>query len=141
MALFKPMMGNRTALDSQPKQAGYAWFCTDDGTFHIDYVDAEGNVQRKQIQSVTSKSTTVELLAENWTGDANPYYQVVTVNGATKNSKIDLQPTAHQIVALQDEDIALMTENDDGTITVYAIGGKPASDYTMQVLISEVTPV
>lgn len=49
MALFKPMMGNRTALDSQEKHAGYAYFCTDDGTFHIDYVDANGNVQRKQI--------------------------------------------------------------------------------------------
>lgn len=47
--LFKPMMGNRTSLDSQTKQAGYAWFCTDDGTFHIDYTDADGNLQRKQI--------------------------------------------------------------------------------------------
>lgn len=49
MALFKPMIGNHTALDSQEKQAGYAWFCTDDGTFHIDYKDANGNLQRKQI--------------------------------------------------------------------------------------------
>ena len=48
MALFKPMMGNSSALDSQTKQAGYAWFCIDDGSFHIDYVDAEGNLQRKQ---------------------------------------------------------------------------------------------
>lgn len=47
--LFKPMMGNRDSLDSQAKQAGYAWFCTDDGTFHIDYMDADGNLQRKQI--------------------------------------------------------------------------------------------
>ena len=49
MALWKPMMGNSSALDSQPKQAGYAWFCTNDGSFHIDYVDADGNLQRKQI--------------------------------------------------------------------------------------------
>ena len=51
MALFKPMMGNSSALDSQTKQAGYAWFCTDDGSFHIDYVDADGNLQRKQINA------------------------------------------------------------------------------------------
>ena len=51
MALFKPMMGNSSALDSQPKQAGYAWFCVDDGSFHIDYVDAGGNLQRKQINA------------------------------------------------------------------------------------------
>lgn len=49
MALFKPMMGNSSALDSQAKQAGYAWFCTDDGSFHIDYIDRDGNLQRKQI--------------------------------------------------------------------------------------------
>lgn len=141
MALFKPMMGNRTALDSQPKQAGYAWFCTDDGTFHIDYIDSEGNVQRKQIQSVTSKSTIVELLAENWTGDTNPWSQIVAINGVTANSKVDLQPTALQIISLQDAEIALMTENNSGTITVYALGNKPTEDYTMQVLISEVTAI
>ena len=55
MALFKPMMGNRTSLDSQAKQAGYAWFCTDDGTFHIDQVDSEGNLQRKQINETFIK--------------------------------------------------------------------------------------
>jgi hypothetical protein len=55
MALFKPMMGNSSALDSQAKQSGYAWFCTDDGSFHIDYVDAEGNLQRKQINDAMIK--------------------------------------------------------------------------------------
>lgn len=49
MALFKPLMGNRTSLDVLEKHAGYAYFCTDDGTFHIDYVDSDGNLQRKQI--------------------------------------------------------------------------------------------
>ena len=51
MALFKPMMGNSSVLDLQPKQAGYAWFCVDDGSFHIDYVDASGKLQRKQINA------------------------------------------------------------------------------------------
>lgn len=55
MALFKPMMGNSSVLDLQAKQAGYAWFCTDDGSFHIDYVDAEGNLQRKQINDAMIK--------------------------------------------------------------------------------------
>lgn len=55
MALFKPMMGNSSVLDSQVKQAGYAWFCTDDGSFHIDYVDSDGNLQRKQINDAMIK--------------------------------------------------------------------------------------
>jgi hypothetical protein len=49
MSLFKALRGTRTTLDAQPLHDGYAYFCTDDGTFHIDYVDADGNLQRKQI--------------------------------------------------------------------------------------------
>ena len=51
MALFKPFMGSRAALDAQEKHAGYAYFCTDDGSFHIDYIDANGVLQRKQINA------------------------------------------------------------------------------------------
>ena len=49
MALFKPFRGNRASLAAQPLRDGYAYFCTDDGSFHIDYVDADGNLQRKQV--------------------------------------------------------------------------------------------
>ena len=66
MALFKPMMGNSSALASQAKQAGYAWFCIDDGSFHIDYVDAEGNLQRKQINdSIITKLEALEKIIYN----------------------------------------------------------------------------
>ena len=51
MAIFKPFRGNRSALDAQPLHDGYAYFCIDDGTFHIDYVDADGNLQRKQLNA------------------------------------------------------------------------------------------
>lgn len=84
------------------------------------------------------KMTTVSIPAANWTGDTAPYSQVITVNGVTANSKIDLQPTAAQILELQETDIMLMAENDNGTVTIYALGGIPTSDYTMQVLITEV---
>jgi hypothetical protein len=48
MALFKPFRGVRTELPAEMHD-GYAYFCTDDGTFHIDYVDSSGNLQRKQV--------------------------------------------------------------------------------------------
>ena len=51
MALFKPFMGNRTSLDAQPLHDGYAYFCTDDGSFHIDYINENGALKRKQINS------------------------------------------------------------------------------------------
>ena len=85
------------------------------------------------------KITTIDLLAANWVGDTSPYSQVVTVNGATRNSKVDLQPTATQIAILQDAEVSLTTENTDGVVTVYAIGDKITEDMTMQVAISEVT--
>lgn len=49
MALLKPTIGNRTNLDNISLNKGYAYFCTDDSTCHIDYVDAYGNLHRKQI--------------------------------------------------------------------------------------------
>ena len=87
------------------------------------------------------KLTNVTLEANKWTGAANPWHQDVTMNGVTANSKIDLQPTAVQIVALQEADIMLIIENDNGKTTAYALGGKPTVDYTMQALITEVAIV
>ena len=89
----------------------------------------------------TPKMTMVSIPAANWTGDTAPYSQVITVNGVTANSKVDLQPTAAQILELQEADIMLMAENDNGTVTIYALGGIPTSDYTMQALITEVEVV
>ena len=40
MALFKAFRGNRASLDVLEKHDGYAYFCVDDGSFHIDFVDS-----------------------------------------------------------------------------------------------------
>ena len=56
MALFKPFRGNRSALDSVPKKDGNAYFCVDDATFHIDYMDADGVLQRKQINAADAET-------------------------------------------------------------------------------------
>lgn len=50
MALFKSLRGKRENLPST-KTDGYAYFCTNDGTFWIDYKDENGVVQRKQINA------------------------------------------------------------------------------------------
>lgn len=51
MALFKHFRGNRASLAQQPIVDGYAYFCVDDGTFHIDYKDKDGVLKRKQINA------------------------------------------------------------------------------------------
>ncbi len=84
------------------------------------------------------KIGTVELLASKWVGNASPYSQVVTIEGITPNIQVDLTPSVEQLVAFHQKDLALVAENDDGVVTVYAIGDKPANDYTMQVTLTEV---
>ena len=90
---------------------------------------------------VLPRVATITLAANAWIGTAEPYSQPVTVATATSSSKVDLQPTAQQIVALQNADISLMIENNGGALTCYAIGGKPTVNYTMQVLVQEVAYV
>ena len=87
------------------------------------------------------KLTSITMKANAWQGTSHPYSQVVTCNGVNANSKLDLQPTAAQIVALQDAEITLMASNNNGVVTAYAIGYKPTVDYTMDVLITEVVTV
>lgn len=80
----------------------------------------------------------VSLAADFWTGTESPYSQVVTLDGATPNSKVDLNPTGEQLNSLATNRTILNTANDNGTVTVYAVGNKPTEDYTMQVTITEV---
>ena len=51
MALFKIFKGNRDSLNDMPMHDGYAYFCMDDGTFHIDYADTNNTLSRKQINA------------------------------------------------------------------------------------------
>lgn len=80
----------------------------------------------------------IELPASGWEGDTNPYSQVVTISGVTENSQVDLTPSVEQLVIFHDKDLALVAENEDGVVTVYAIGDKPSADYTIQATITEV---
>ena len=80
----------------------------------------------------------VDLLASKWVGGNNLFSQVVTIDGVTPYSQIDLTPSVDQLAVFHDKDLAFVTENEDGVVTVYAIGDKPLNDYTMQVTIKEV---
>ena len=80
----------------------------------------------------------VDLLATGWQGEQSPYSQVVAVEGATENSQVDLTPSVEQLTVFYNKDLAFVTENEDGVVTVYAIGQKPTNDYTIQVTITEV---
>lgn len=139
MALFRQFRGNRASLDAQPLTDGYAYFCVDDGSFHIDCTDANGALKRKQI--TVSKTSTISLPASGWTAATNVYSQVVSVAGATANSKVDIYPTPEQLIELQSAGIALVAVNENGVVTVYALNNKPTSDYSIQVTLTELSGV
>ena len=80
----------------------------------------------------------VTILADKWVGESSPYSQVVAVAGVTPNSQVDLTPSVEQLAVFHHKDLAFVTENEDGVVTVYAIGDKPLNDYTIQVTITEV---
>lgn len=92
----------------------------------------------ERVIAQTNKISTVTLPSNDWVGEASPYYQVVNIEGATANSKIDLNPTIEQLNIFHEKDITFTTTNVGGIITVYCIGQKPANDYTIQVSMTEV---
>ena len=90
---------------------------------------------------VLPRITHITLDTASWSGSSSPYFQVVEINTVTSATKVELNPTVSQIVSLQNDDIALMAENDGGVVTIYSFGGVPSSNMTMQCTLTEVSYV
>lgn len=116
-------------------------------TVYDEEVEIESTDEFSALTDLISKLTSlkgprianVELLASKWVGDESPYSQVVTIKDVTEFSQVDLTPSVEQLAIFHDKDLAFVTENDDGVVTVFAIGDKPLNDYTVQVTIKEVS--
>ena len=124
------------------------------------FSDVAGNISDKDIAAVlsaylekhpiTSGSTAtigvVELLANNWKPVENTerlYSQNVTITGVDesldiKKCQVDLTPSVEQLMVFYEKDLTFVTENEDGVVTVFAVGQRPENDYTMQVTLTEV---
>ena len=87
----------------------------------------------------TVRIADINLLASAWIGDTSPYAQVVNIAGITEYSQIDVTPNVTQLDIFYNKDLTFVTENENGIVTVYAIGDKPQNDYTVQVTITEVS--
>ena len=86
----------------------------------------------------TARIGEVTLNASAWVGTGNLFSQVVSISGVTENSQVDLTPSVEQLAVFYEKDLSFVTENEDGIVTVYAIGQKPQNDYVIQVTITEV---
>lgn len=126
-------LGGIAVSDTMPTNQRIAAWVDSDAEDDEVYILTEEDLARAR-----GILTEVQLLASGWVGDLSPYSQVVAIDGITENSKVDLLPSAEQLAIFHDKDLALVTENEGGVVTVYAIGQKPLNDYTMQVMITEV---
>ena len=91
------------------------------------------------IEVPTETIVMITLSASDWsaTDDADDMYvQSIYINNITTTSRVNLYLNAEQIAELQDANITFTTENDNGVVKVYAIGGKPSKDYEVQASIS-----
>ena len=112
-----------------------------DNTLETDaktIVGAINEINEKIQNTPSARIGEVVLSATGWVGTKSPYSQVVNVTGVTENSQVDLTPSVQQLAAFYEKDLAFVTENEDGVVTVYAIGQKPTNNYTIQVTITEV---
>ena len=104
--------------------------------------DAEKTQARSNIGAGNADKAVVAALSlptASWTAAGDNYTQTVVVSGSTANSKIDLQPDAATIAQLIDDGVsALFVSNTGGTLTAYAVGGKPSVDLAVQASRTEV---
>lgn len=85
----------------------------------------------------TAKIVTLRIPASTWKEAVSPYTQVVTVDGVSVNSIIDLAADSTALEVLTNSRCVVYLENNAGTVTAVAVGGKPKSDLTLQAIIRE----
>ena len=107
-------------------------YWTQDDMFVIyDYINSE-------ISRPRSWLVEIPLPVDAWEGSDDLHSQVVHIDDVFVNHKVDLVLNVEQIVHFRKKDLAFVAENEDGVVTVYAIGDKPTQDYTITAQITEV---
>ena len=90
---------------------------------------------------ILPKPISVTIYPDKWVQASDDrWYQVVTVDNAviTPNSKVDLQPSSEQLSVFHNKDLAFVTENDNGVVSVFCVGQIPTNEYTIQAIVTEV---
>lgn len=129
---FVPMEGEIVVYDADDKNA-VPRFKIGNGTTNINGLAFKGEYEQVQAVNLT-------LPAASWVTNEGLHSQVVTIDGVTATTKVDLQPTPEQATALQNCGSAFVAVNEDGVVTIYAIGVKPTASYSIQATLTEVIP-
>ncbi len=78
----------------------------------------------------------ITLSAAGWSG-SQPFTQGAELAGLTAQTMVELRPAAEQLAALRQQGVrSLVAANEDGALTVYALGAAPQTDLTLQVSLT-----
>ena len=117
----------------------------DNGIPRLKIGDGEHEFSALPYMSVDSfilpKPISVTIHADKWEQASDDrWYQVVNVDNATitANSKVDLQPNSEQLCIFHEKDLAFVTENENGVVSVFCVGQVPQNNYTIQATVTEV---
>lgn len=105
MALFKVFRGLSTELNAVAKTDGHAYFCTDDGSFWIDYKDSNSELQRKQVNDFR-----FDALEEG--------VNQVNIDLETLEETLREEINTREIVAGEEDDRVVILVGTDGTNAV-----------------------
>lgn len=87
------------------------------------------------------KICSISLPVSGWKSANSPYSQMISVDGVSTESKIDLQADSAQMAKLLKTSTMIFVVNDQGTVTAYAVGEKPKEDLTFQGCITEAVAI
>ena len=93
---------------------------------------------RQSITALQTRLATLTLPASGWVGSGSLWAQTAAPEGVTETSQVNLLPSLSQLAGFRDSGLSFLTENDGGTVTVYALGQKPEEDITIHASIAEV---
>ena len=135
--------GTVVYLGENPPNDADVWIYPDGEGDVIDQMHKDIASLKEIVNTLYAKSlvrtVNINLPASGWIkADDSQHYQVVSVDGITEHSKVDLQPTLEQLTVFYEKDITFVAVNDGGTVYVYCIGQKPANNYTLQATVTEV---
>ena len=123
MAVVKFLRGNNTSLDTAQKQDGCIYFCMDDGSIYIDYIDSAGVIQRKQLNAKDAETlggrdltTILDYVTKELVEDLKPeIYYYSTLSSAITDIEAD---TVENAIANTDEANVKVFTSCDGVKTI-----------------------
>lgn len=91
------------------------------------------------VGGITPHKASLTIAYASWSG-SDPYTQTITISGATitSNTKVDIQADSTALTQLVSDGVtAMFIENNNGTLTLYAIGAATTANITVQVTYYE----